>query len=115
MRQLQREAVRDLLGICRAMFAAKRDERAPAWVLEELRAIGEKLKLALDLARKPADTLGHRAAFSHAEDACARLTRLIQHDTPFAPTLEAATIRVRRQAPILSASDQRKKGGRDRH
>ena len=32
----------------------------------------------------------------HAEDTCARLTRSITHEAPLAPTLEAATVRVRK-------------------
>jgi hypothetical protein len=115
VRKLPVEAVRDLLGIARAMYAAKKSEGAPAWVLEELRAIGEKLKLALELGRTAPDTLGHRAGITHAEDACARLTRLITHETLLAPTLEAAAVRVRRMQIGPSASEQQRTGRRERH
>jgi hypothetical protein len=54
--------------------------------------------------------LGHRAALQHAEDACARLTRLITHETPLAPALEAACIRVRKMPAMMSKSEERKTG-----
>lgn len=97
------------------MYSAKKGEGAPAWVLEELQAIGEKLKLALELGRKDPDTLGHRAAINHAEDACARLTRLITHETPLAPTLEAAAVRVRRMQASVSTSEALKRRRRESH
>lgn len=84
---------------------------APAPVLEELAAIGAKLKLALEMAHLPPDTLGGKAAVKHAEDACDRLTRLISFETTLAPTLEAACIRVRKQPPLDSKSEERKRGG----
>jgi hypothetical protein len=115
MRLLPVDAVRDLLGIARALYAAKKSEGAPAWVLEELKAIGEKLKLSLELGRKPPDSLGHRAAISHAEDACGRLTRLITHETPLAPTLEAATVRVRRIPALPSVAEDMKRRRRESH
>jgi hypothetical protein len=96
VRELPLEAIRDLLGIARAMYAAKRRELAPEPVLLELKTIGEKLKLALKLGRAPADSVGHRAAISHAEEATSRLMRLITVETRLAPTLEAAVIRIRR-------------------
>jgi hypothetical protein len=89
-------AVRDLLGICRAMYAAKVRELAPVPVLEELRAIGEKLKHALKLGRSSPESIGHKAAWAHAEDATARLMKLIHVETPLAPTVEAAVVRIRR-------------------
>jgi hypothetical protein len=103
------EAVRDLLGICRALYAAKKREGAPRPVLDELAAIGEKLKQALALAQKTLpDTLGHRAAWTHAEEATARLMKLVTLALPLAPTVEAAVIRVRRLSPGVSARDERK-------
>lgn len=97
------------------MYSAKKGEGAPAWVLDELKAIGEKLKLALELGRKAPDTLGHRAAINHAEDACARLTRLITHETPLAPTLEAAAVRVRKLHISASPSEELKRRRRESH
>lgn len=110
MRKLPAEAVRDLLGICRALYGAKQREGAPRPVLDELAAIGAKLKQALELGRKtpPDDTLGHRAAWAHAEEATARLMKLVTLALPLAPTVEAAVVRVRRQSPGPSARDERK-------
>jgi len=96
MRKLPLPAVRDLLGICRAMYAAKSRELAPNPVLAELAAIGEKLKHALELGRSSPGSLGHKAAWAHAEEATSRLMQLISVDLPLAPTVEAAVIRVRR-------------------
>ena len=109
MRKLPTEAVRDLLGICRALYGAKKREGAPRPVLDELAAIGEKLKQALALAQKTQpDTLGHRAAWAHAEEATARLMKLVTLALPLAPMVEAAVIRVRRRSPGPSARDERK-------
>jgi hypothetical protein len=64
------------------------------------------------MGRLNPDTIGHRAAIQHAEDACARLTRMITFETPLAPAVEAAVVRVRRREPTLSKSDARKTGFR---
>ena len=65
-------------------------------MLLELTAVGEKLKLALKLGRSSPDSLGHKAAWTHAEEATARLMKLISLAIPLAPTVEAAVIRIRR-------------------
>jgi len=78
------------------MYAAKARELAPQPVLDELRAIGEKLKHALKLGRSAPDSIGHKAAWAHAEDASARLMKLIHLELRLAPTVEAAVIRIRR-------------------
>ena len=109
------EAVRDLLGICRALFAARKREYAPRAELDELAAIGAKLNLALDLARKSApDTVGHRAAWDHAEVATERLTRVISVSMAAAPLVEAAVFRVRRIYPRPRDADERKIAERTR-
>jgi hypothetical protein len=94
------EAVRDLVGIARALYAARKREFATRTDLDELAAIGKQLVNALRLARKSSpDTLAHRAAWIQAEDACSRLTRLISRETPAALVVEAAVVRVRRIGP----------------
>lgn len=110
--RLPLEAVRDLLGIARALFAAwKRDVGTSKPDLDELEAIGRKLREALALAhRTEPDTVGHRAAWDKAEEACSRLCRLISLNTPIAPTIEAAAVRIRRSAPVVSKSEARKTG-----
>lgn len=108
MRELPLTAVRDLLGICRAMYAAKVRELAPKPVLDELQAIGEKLKHALKLGRSSPESIGHKAAWAHAEDATARLMKLIHLETPLAPTVEAAVVRIRRVELGPNAREERR-------
>ena len=107
--QLPLEAVRDLLGITRALFAAwKRDAGVSKPDLTELESIGKQLKDALALARRTErDTVGHRAAWDKAEDACSRLCRLISISTPIARTVEAAAVRIRRIGPQPSKREAR--------
>jgi hypothetical protein len=107
--QLPLEAVRDLLGITRALFAAwKRDAGVSKPDLTELEAVGKQLKDALALARRTeCDTVGHRAAWDKAEDACARLCRLISVATPIAPTIEAAAVRIRRIGAVPTKREAR--------
>lgn len=97
--QLPLEAVRDLVGIARALYAARKREFASRTSLEELAVIGKELMNALRLAQKSGpDTLAHRAAWVQAEDACSRLMRMISRD-PAAVVVEAAVVRVRRIGP----------------
>jgi hypothetical protein len=77
------------------MYAARKRE-GKLDQLKELAEVGAKLKMALDLAgRTQPDTVGHRAAWGHADEACSRLMRLITIETPLAPVAEAAAVRVR--------------------
>jgi len=93
------------------MYAAKKREGLFD-VPQELAEVGEKLKLALKLGRGDPETLGHKAAWSHAEEATSRLMRLITLDTRLAPTVEAAVIRIRlaKREPSVSKSEARKTG-----
>jgi hypothetical protein len=94
------EAVRDLLGIARALYATRKREFASRPELAELTEIGRKLTNAIRLAKKSGpDTLGHRAAWIQAEDACAALMRLLSLETPAAAVVEAAVVRIRRIGP----------------
>jgi hypothetical protein len=64
------EALRDLIGVCRALYAAWSAAGAGPIELEELPQVGKDLREAYRLARNtPPNTLGHRAAWSHAEAA----------------------------------------------
>jgi hypothetical protein len=103
------EAVRDLLGIARAMYAAAKREGAGTPRLLELSEVGKRLKLALDLARRtPPESVGHRAAWSHAEAATGALMKMVSATTPAAPIVEAAVIRLRRLEPMESEREARK-------
>jgi len=116
------QALRDLVGICRALYAAWKKERAHPIELEELAGIGKALAEALTLARKTEpDTLGHRAAWSRAEEATQRLGHLIGKLEPLHLTVEAATARALGGAPreasrsgSLAERDAKKKHARMR-
>jgi hypothetical protein len=87
------EAVRDLLGIARAMWRAESDPVRRAALAE----IGRALRDAGDKARQlPPASLGARAALRHAEEATKRLCDLVAGDA--APIVLAAAARVRRGA-----------------
>lgn len=80
-KQLPKETVRDLLGIARALFVVRDNQRAPAPELDRIREVSAWLVEALELARTRPDSLGHRAAWFKAERATAALTELLlQHD-----------------------------------
>ncbi len=89
------EALRDLIGVCRALYSAWRRSGAGPVELDELAAIGSELRAALELARqtKP-DTIGHRAAWSRAEAATKRPGHLVSALEPLRPTIAAASERV---------------------
>jgi hypothetical protein len=109
------EAIRDLLGIARAMYGAAKRTGAPEPELAELQEIGEKLKLSLKLGlRTQPDSVGHRAAWVHAEEATQRLVRRISASTPAAPIVEAAAFRVRQLRLDLLPSDEKVRAARRR-
>ena len=105
------EALRDLIGVVRALYAAWKTNRANVLDLEELASIGKDLSAALKLAqRTPPNTLGHRAAWSRAEDATKRLGHLVGKLESLHSTLEAATARVvGRAAPRAELSEREAK------
>jgi len=87
------EAVRDLLGIVRAMYAIETDRSRRA----EFAEIGSVLRDSSERARRlPAESLGGRAAFKRAEEATERLCRLVAGD--MLKLVHAAVGRVRRGA-----------------
>lgn len=99
------QAVRDLIGILRAMYVAERAGRRDLRRLEHIRRVAERLSLARELAMEhEPDTLGHAAAWRHAEQATSELGELVDLTTPLEPTLEAASKRVTEGAPV---SEQR--------
>ncbi len=85
------DALRDLIGVVRALYRALRAESGHPVTLEDLRTIGSELVEALELARKcDAGTLGHVAAWAKAERATAALGKLVQESMPLKPAVEAA-------------------------
>ena len=90
------EAVRDLLGILRAMYAAARARGRAERQLAAIRRVGDDLRAAVDLALEhEPGTLGHAAAWQRAERATSALADLVDCTTPLEPTLSAAARRIR--------------------
>ncbi len=90
------EAVRDLLGIVRALYRAGLEHRGHPITLEALRGIGTDLAEALELAtRCQPDTLGHVAAWTKAERAAKALGELVDAAMPLKPAVDAALVRMR--------------------
>jgi hypothetical protein len=80
-KQLPKETIRDLLGIARALYVVRDNQRASQPELDRIREVSAWLVEALELARTPPDSLGHRAAWFKAERATAALTDLLlEHD-----------------------------------
>lgn len=91
------EAVRDLLGVVRAMYAWARSSRRAADMARLVR-IGRALRQALALAiEHQPGTLGHAAAWQKAETAVEQLGQLVDALTPARPIIEAAAKRVKRK------------------
>lgn len=91
-----REAVRDLLGITRALYRAAASEPHPDLTrLEKLKEIGKQYRLALDLGVKcEPDTIGGRAARGWAETATASLGEYVAQSELMATAVEATAARV---------------------
>jgi hypothetical protein len=107
------EAVRDLLGIVRAMYAAYEKQSGAAQRLDALRRIGCELRQATELALEhEVGSLGHAAAWQRAERATRRLGELVDCTTPLEPTLVAAVRRLNRAtAPRKSVGKSRRAPG----
>ncbi len=107
------EAVRDLVGILRAMYAVARRQGSGERRLATIRSVGDSLRQALDLAMEHAPgTLGHAAAWQRAEHATKALGDLADVTTPLEPMLEAAGDRVRRGAPDPAKRDAARRARR---
>jgi hypothetical protein len=92
-----REAVRDLLGITRALYRAEKARpNLDAARLECILEIGKQFRLALDLSRYDPDTMGGRAARSWAEKATQALGELVADSELMAPAVAATAERLRR-------------------
>jgi hypothetical protein len=102
------EALRDLLGVVRALFSAWTASRMGPIELEELRGIGQALAAAYKMAKgTEPNTIGHRAAWSRAEAATARLGHLVGALEPLRPTVTAAAKRVVGAPAVLTAQSER--------
>jgi hypothetical protein len=77
------------------MYADSVRSHASPILLEELRAIGESLRIALDMAAKTKpNTMGHRAAWNRAEQATKELGALASKHTSLESTVRTAGERV---------------------
>lgn len=84
--------VRDLLGIVRAMYRAETVSTHPSSTkLARLKRIGEGLTTALELASASSPgTVGHRAAWQHADEALTALGHEVSLLESLEPVLQAA-------------------------
>lgn len=89
------EAVRDLLGVVRALYAAEKARGASRAELARLATIGRDLVIAIELAVSTREgTVGQRAAWQRAEEATLRLSDVVDGLTPAEPIVLAARGRV---------------------
>jgi hypothetical protein len=107
------EAVRDLLGILRAMYAADKAKGVGERRLAGIEDVARELRRAVDLALDyEVGTLGHAAAWERAERATLALADLVDVTTPAEPLLRAAGERVLQ--PRGATSDERERARRAR-
>lgn len=91
------EAVRDLLGILRALYRARRAAGAGALELRKIHQVGHSLTIALDLARDCQPyTIGRSAAWKRAEQATRDAADLIKATDGAEPIVLAAVAAMRR-------------------
>lgn len=89
------EAVRDLLGVVRAIYGAAKSAGASRTELGRIARVGADLSRALELAADTrSGTIGHDAAFRRAEAATLRVGDLVDALTPAEPLVVAARARV---------------------
>lgn len=95
--ELPVEAIRDLLGLVRALYLAERARGAGRGELERITSAGRLLQRALDLAHHPPRSIDHAAAWDHADMAVRMMGDLVSCFTRAEPVVKAATGRVRRR------------------
>ena len=98
-------AVRDLLGILRALWLAT--DEAHLMRRKQIASVAGELRAAYELAlTSTPGTMGYRAAWSRAEEATRKVGDLVDCVTPLEPVLLAATARV-----VNASAGVRKKHG----
>jgi hypothetical protein len=109
------EAVRDLLGILRALYAADKARGAGERHLMAVGDIARELRRSVDLALEyEPGTLGHAAAWDRAERATHRLADLVDVTTPVEPVLRAAGERVRQGGSSHDPREASRRARRER-
>jgi hypothetical protein len=102
-------AVRDLIGIVRAMYVAAKQAGAGKNELLRIERVGRDLGAALELAQRSSPgTIGYSAAWKRAEDAALRAGDLVDALTPAEPLVHAARARIAGSIPLKKskASDR---------
>jgi hypothetical protein len=96
------EAVRDLLGIVRALYTVAKESGAGRAELARIARVGKDLSEAIEIAvaTRPG-TVGHTAALGRAEEATRRVGDLVDALTPAEPLVQAARARVTGTAVAL--------------
>jgi hypothetical protein len=109
------EAVRDLVGILRALYAADKARGAGERRLVAIEELARELRGAVELALEYAPgTLGHSAAWERAERATHRLADLVDVTTSAEPLLRAAGERVRQGGAPQDAREAARRARRER-
>jgi len=86
-------AVRDLLGILRALWLST--DEAHLMRRKQITAVAGELRTAYELAlMSTPGTMGYHAAWERAEEATRRVGDLVDCVTPLEPLVRAATARV---------------------
>ena len=90
------EALRDLIGVCRALYLAAKDRGDGPVVLERIAAVGRQLQSAYALARKSEPGTEMRAeAWRKAEEATRWIGNVVAQTDGAQGVVEAAVRRVR--------------------
>jgi hypothetical protein len=93
-----REAVRDLLGITRALYRGEVAKPNPDRAhVERLLQIGQLYRTALEMARYAPDTIGGRAARAKAERATLQLGEYVADAELIAPAVAATAAQLSRR------------------
>jgi hypothetical protein len=93
------EAVRDLVGVCRALYAARQAAGAGRGELVRIERIGKSLTEAAEIARAydgRRETMAYYSAWKRAQDAQAALGNVVDALMAAEPLVEAAQARVLR-------------------
>ena len=89
------EAVRDLLGLMRSLYAARKAGGATQRELEPIARAGKDLQEALSLASSSRPgTVGYAAAWKRAEEATAKAGSFVGAAMPAEPVVRAAVGRI---------------------
>lgn len=102
-------AVRDLLGITRALYRATlAEDPRDVLRLQALEDIGKALRSALRATSAHPGTLDHLQAWAVAEQATKALGELVGEAMPLAPLISATARRVKRNPSTMGSLGERR-------